>query len=437
MKKMLVLTGAAALVLGLGAGALVARQASQRYVVGNPLGLPIEPSAAGTFAAMSSNVKVYGAIYSAESCSYDPVRNLIVVPNRGVPQNVQVNNAWISLLNHDGSVHTARWIGVQAAGAPRAALTPPLVLNEPYGSDIVNGTLYLADRDGSTGPADKGVAVIRRFSMTTGEPSGETRVPAVEWFNDIAVAADGTVYGTVTGGTTDADAATWQVWRIPPQGEATVVVQGAPLKRPNGIALDAKGNLVVVNMLTPDVQTLSPDGKVAEDRTGGPGGQRRHRHPARRHQVREQRDAGRRLADAPRAAGRPHRDQHPQRRVDVLRRRRQSVGDPDERQQRAGVREAELTAAGPETFMAYDAHIASYHDAAMSREPMETVTISPKFQVVIPKAIRDRLKLKAGQQVQAIAYEDRIELVPVRTARSLRGRFEGLDTTVPREGDRV
>jgi AbrB family looped-hinge helix DNA binding protein len=68
---------------------------------------------------------------------------------------------------------------------------------------------------------------------------------------------------------------------------------------------------------------------------------------------------------------------------------------------------------------------------------METVTISPKFQVVIPKAIRDRLKLKAGQQVQAIAYEDRIELVPVRTARSLRGKLAGLDTTVPREGDRV
>lgn len=264
MKKILVLTGAGALVLGLGAGALVARQASQRYVVGNPLGLPIEPAAAGTFAAMSSNVKVYGAIYSAESCSYDPVRNLIVVPNRGVPQNVQVNNAWISLLNHDGSVHTARWIGVQNAGAPRAALTPPLVLNEPYGSDIVNGTLYLADRDGSTSPAEKGVAVIRRFSMATGEPAGDTRVPAVEWFNDIAVSADGTVYGTVTGGTTDADAATWQVWRIPPQGEATVVVQGAPLTRPNGIALDAQGNLVVVNMLTPDVLTLSPDGKVVK-----------------------------------------------------------------------------------------------------------------------------------------------------------------------------
>jgi AbrB family looped-hinge helix DNA binding protein len=68
---------------------------------------------------------------------------------------------------------------------------------------------------------------------------------------------------------------------------------------------------------------------------------------------------------------------------------------------------------------------------------METVTISPKFQVVIPKAIRTRLKLRAGQKVQAIVYQDRIELVPVRPARQLKGFLRGIDTTVPRERDRV
>lgn len=67
---------------------------------------------------------------------------------------------------------------------------------------------------------------------------------------------------------------------------------------------------------------------------------------------------------------------------------------------------------------------------------METVTISPKFQVVIPKAMRERLKLRAGQRVQAIAYDDRIELVPIRPVRSLRGALKGLDTSVPRERDR-
>jgi len=68
---------------------------------------------------------------------------------------------------------------------------------------------------------------------------------------------------------------------------------------------------------------------------------------------------------------------------------------------------------------------------------MDTVTLSPKYQVVIPKRIRERLKLRPGQKIQAILYEDRIELVPVRPARKLKGFLKGIDTDVPREGDRV
>ena len=68
---------------------------------------------------------------------------------------------------------------------------------------------------------------------------------------------------------------------------------------------------------------------------------------------------------------------------------------------------------------------------------MDTVTISPKYQVVIPKSIRERLKLRPGQKVQAILYEDRIELVPVRSPRKLKGLLRGIDTDVPREGDRT
>jgi AbrB family looped-hinge helix DNA binding protein len=68
---------------------------------------------------------------------------------------------------------------------------------------------------------------------------------------------------------------------------------------------------------------------------------------------------------------------------------------------------------------------------------METVTISPKFQVVIPKGIREQLKLRSGQKVQAILYDDRIELVPVRPAKALRGFLKGIDTTVAREDDRL
>src|SRR5690242_15336854 len=83
-----------------GAAALLSQQPPQTpqpFFVGNRLGLPINPAPDGAFEPMSTNVKVYGAIYSAESCSYDSGRGLIVVPNRGVGQNVQTNNAWVSL----------------------------------------------------------------------------------------------------------------------------------------------------------------------------------------------------------------------------------------------------------------------------------------------------------------------------------------------------
>jgi AbrB family looped-hinge helix DNA binding protein len=67
---------------------------------------------------------------------------------------------------------------------------------------------------------------------------------------------------------------------------------------------------------------------------------------------------------------------------------------------------------------------------------MATVTISPKFQVVIPKEIRKRLGLSPGQKVQTIVFDDRIELIPVRPIKKLRGFLKGIDTDVPREDDR-
>ncbi len=68
---------------------------------------------------------------------------------------------------------------------------------------------------------------------------------------------------------------------------------------------------------------------------------------------------------------------------------------------------------------------------------MDTVTISPKFQIVIPKGIRQRLGLTPGQRMQTIEYGDRVELIPVRPARELRGFLPGLDTTIVREADRA
>ncbi len=68
---------------------------------------------------------------------------------------------------------------------------------------------------------------------------------------------------------------------------------------------------------------------------------------------------------------------------------------------------------------------------------METVTISPKFQIVIPRAVRESLGIKPGQKVQVILYDNRIELVPVKPAKKLRGFLKGIDTAVPRETDRL
>ena len=68
---------------------------------------------------------------------------------------------------------------------------------------------------------------------------------------------------------------------------------------------------------------------------------------------------------------------------------------------------------------------------------MQTVTVSPKYQVVIPKEIRDTLRLRPGQKMSVIEYDGRIELIPDRDISELRGFLSGIDTRIEREEDRV
>lgn len=68
---------------------------------------------------------------------------------------------------------------------------------------------------------------------------------------------------------------------------------------------------------------------------------------------------------------------------------------------------------------------------------MNTVTISPKFQVVIPSSVRRELDMKPGQKVQVLVYENRIELIPLRPVQELRGFLKGIDTHIEREEDRL
>jgi AbrB family looped-hinge helix DNA binding protein len=73
----------------------------------------------------------------------------------------------------------------------------------------------------------------------------------------------------------------------------------------------------------------------------------------------------------------------------------------------------------------------------MEDTTVETVTISPKYQIVIPRKIREALGLRPGVKVQVFSYQGHIELIPIRRPRELRGFVKGIDTTVEREGDRL
>ncbi|MBN2008751.1 AbrB/MazE/SpoVT family DNA-binding domain-containing protein [candidate division KSB1 bacterium] len=68
---------------------------------------------------------------------------------------------------------------------------------------------------------------------------------------------------------------------------------------------------------------------------------------------------------------------------------------------------------------------------------MDSVTISPKFQVVIPRKIRDSLDLKPGQKVRVIQYGKRIELIPELKISDMRGFLKGINTDFTREKDRL
>ncbi|MBI2354269.1 MAG: AbrB/MazE/SpoVT family DNA-binding domain-containing protein [Deltaproteobacteria bacterium] len=68
---------------------------------------------------------------------------------------------------------------------------------------------------------------------------------------------------------------------------------------------------------------------------------------------------------------------------------------------------------------------------------MGTVKISPKYQVVIPRDVRESLHLTPGQMMQVVAYGNRIELLPARDIGEMRGFLKGIDTTVVREDDRL
>ncbi len=68
---------------------------------------------------------------------------------------------------------------------------------------------------------------------------------------------------------------------------------------------------------------------------------------------------------------------------------------------------------------------------------MRAVTVSPKFQVVIPKEVRESMGIVSGQKIQMLTYRNRIELIPIKPMKKMRGLLKGIDTDVKRDKDRV
>lgn len=204
----------------------------QTFQAGTPLGTVNE---AGTATPISSQVRVFGSFRFAESCTFDPKRNLIVAMNAGVAQDKQENDGYVSLVNPDGTVHTSKWIGATRDG---------LILNQPLGSAIAKDVLYAADID-----------KVRMFDLATGKPQGEIAVTGATLLNGIAVASDGTIYASNTRPES-------RIFRVTPDGKVSIFAEGAPLAAPNGVAMDPDGNIVVVNIGDNAVLTFSPEGKL-------------------------------------------------------------------------------------------------------------------------------------------------------------------------------
>jgi sugar lactone lactonase YvrE len=205
---------------------------AQDFAAGKPLGAANE---AGVWGAMSDNVKVFGSFHFCESTTFDPSRNLILAMNSGDRSDATKNDGYVSLLNPDGSVHTAKWIGATRDG---------LELFNPLGSAIKNGVLYTVDVDH-----------VRSFDLKTGKPLKSIHVPGATILNGIAVADNGTIYASNTRNPE-------LIYKVTKNGKSSVFAEGGPLTVPNGVAMDQDGNIVVVNIGSTAVITYNPKGDI-------------------------------------------------------------------------------------------------------------------------------------------------------------------------------
>lgn len=190
--------------------------------------------------AMAQTIKDAG-LAMPESMRYDAANDRYLVANiNGDPLGVD-NNGFISIVTPDGKIANLKWIAGGVNG---------VTLDAPKGIAIGQGRVYVAD-----------LTRVRMFDLATGAPRGEHVVPGAKILNDLVVAADGTIYATDSGDF-GGDASKGAIFKITPQGQVTAIARGAELKVPNGIALDAAGNVVMIPFGGAEVQTRKPDGTL-------------------------------------------------------------------------------------------------------------------------------------------------------------------------------
>lgn len=204
---------------------------AQEFQAGPPLSAINQ---AGDYVPMSDNVKVYGSFHFTESCTFDAKKNLIVSMNAGSREAGAPADGFVSLINPDGSVHTPRFIGLTRDG---------LELVDPIGSAVRNDVLYTVDS-----------GYLRSFDLASGRPLNSFQIPGAGFLNGIGVAADGTAFIS--------DSNNGVILEVSPTGNSSVFYQGPALDRPNGVAIDNDGNIVVVNINTNDVVTFNREGEV-------------------------------------------------------------------------------------------------------------------------------------------------------------------------------
>ena len=214
-----------------------AAPAPSPYVVGNRLGLPILPDPAGTFNPNSSNVKVYGSIYRPKV-----VRTIPSVTSSWCRTVVCRRTCRPTTRGSRCSITTGRCI-------PRDGLA--FRLRRPARASIrSSSSTSLRQRHRQRhalrgrprwrhGPTDPGLgrAQVRHEDRRAGRRDARRAIDRLQRHRG---ADDGTVYATETGAGQNPDATTWQVWKITAERRGVDLRQGAPLRQPNGIALDRR-----------------------------------------------------------------------------------------------------------------------------------------------------------------------------------------------------